>query len=166
MHQKHEKERQVRPEVRVPRSGVDGFSPAALRRRRAQRRLSLSDLADLSGVSETTINSWELGHALPTPSTLATVAKALGTRIADLAPVPESDLKMADLRHHLGQSQDDTASAAGLSRARLAAIETGRRQPRDSELDTLASLYDVTSEQLAGIWQRTRERRLARLRNK
>ena len=166
MHQKHEKERQVRPEVRVPRSGVDGFSPAALRRRRAQRRLSLSDLADLSGVSETTIDSWELGRALPTPSTLATVAKALGTRIADLAPVPESELKMADLRHHLGHSQDDTANAAGLSRARLAAIETGRRQPRGSELNTLATLYDVTPEQLATVWQRTRDRRLARLRSK
>jgi transcriptional regulator with XRE-family HTH domain len=154
---------QVDAEVQVARSGIDTFSPAALRRRRAERALTLSDLSILSGVSESAISAWERGQDKPTPALLAAIATALGTHIADLAPVPESALRLVDLRHQAGYSQEHAAADLHISRTRLGAIESGRREPRVSEADALAALYGVTADRVLQLWQRTRDARTARL---
>lgn len=154
---------QVDAEVPVARSGIDTFSPAALRRRRADRSMTLSDLSVLSGVSESAISAWERGKDKPTPALLTAIADALGTHVADLAPVPESTLRLIDLRHQAGYSQETAAVNLCISRTRLGAIETGRRDPRDREVDALAALYGVTADRVRQLWQRTRDARMARL---
>jgi transcriptional regulator with XRE-family HTH domain len=156
-------EDQVDAEVQVAKSGIDTFSPAALRRRRAERAMTLSDLSLLSGVSESAISAWERGKDKPTPAPLAAIADALGTHVADLAPVPESALRLVDLRHQAGYSQEAAAADLRISRTRLGAIETGRRDPRDAEVDALAALYSVTAARVRQLWQRTRDARTARL---
>ena len=58
---------QSETEVWIARSGVQGFSPAAFRRQRSRRQLSLSELSLLSGVSAATISAWETGKVAPSP---------------------------------------------------------------------------------------------------
>lgn len=87
------------------RAGVQGFSPAALRRARGRQHLSLRQLSLLSGVSFATISEWETSRALPPPSHLAAVANALGITVADVVPIKETHLVLADLRHHAGLTQ-------------------------------------------------------------
>ena len=72
----------------VSRSGVRLFSGARLRQFRERKKLSVDDLAGLSGVSRQAISTWETGRAKPTPGPLLRVAVALQTTVPDLVPIP------------------------------------------------------------------------------
>ncbi len=150
----------------VGRATMRGFSPAALRRVRAQKHLTLAELYTLSGVSGATINAWERGRATPTPRTLGSVAEALGVRVADLVTVKESDLRMADLRSQAGLTQHGLAAATGITMAVLTAIESGHRQADDEQLEVLGRALNVEPAWLATVWTRTRDARIARLKSR
>jgi transcriptional regulator with XRE-family HTH domain len=152
--------------VPVGRAGIRGFSPAALRRYRGLKHYSLSEVSTLSGISATTINAWETGKSRPSPRTLAAVAKALGVQIADLAPVEERDLRMADLRFQAGLNQEDLADAAGIPVGVLGAIELGHREPDDEQLRSIASALNVDVDFLRAAWARTRHARISRLKSR
>jgi transcriptional regulator with XRE-family HTH domain len=152
--------------VAVGRAGVRGFSPAALRRHRSAKHYALTELSSVSGVAAATIGAWETGRSRPSPSTLAAVAVALGVQVGDLAPVPESDLHLADLRFQVGLTQQELASAAGISKGIYPVIESGHREPTDQEVAALAAALSVEPELVATVWQRTRDVRLARLRSR
>ncbi len=147
----------------MARSGVQGFSPAAFRRQRSQRQLSLSELSLLSGVSAATISAWETGKAAPSPRTLAAAAETLGIGMADLVPVKEDRLVLANLRHQVGMTQQAAAEAVGLKRSVYGAIETGFRAADDEQRSELAHLFGVTEDLFDTLWQRTRNLRIARL---
>ncbi len=148
---------------RMPRSGVRGFSPAALRRLRASARLSLDELGDLAGVSPQAVSTWETGRIKPSPVALAAVARVLRVSVADLAPVPESELRLSDLRFQAGLTQADVAATLGIGQTRVSDIDRGRR-PADQQLVTsLAALYGVDPELLSIVWQRTIKARTTRL---
>lgn len=151
-------------EVRVARSGVHTFSPAALRRRRELRGFTIGELASLSGVSQASLSNWEAGKVTPTPGNLAAVARALGTEIANLAPVRAALIRMADLRHQAGLSQDEVAATAGVSRATITNVEAGATRPRPATVAALAAAYAITEGDLTAVWERTHEARMARLR--
>ena len=154
---------QSETEVWIARSGVQGFSPAAFRRQRSRRQLSLSELSLLSGVSAATISAWETGKVAPSPRNLAAAAEMLGIGVADLVPVKEDRLVLANLRHQVGLTQQAAAEAVGLKRSMYGAIESGLRAADQEQRIQLAQLYGV-SENLFGIlWQRTRDARIARL---
>ncbi len=154
---------QSETEVWIARSGVQGFSPAAFRRQRSRRQLSLSELSLLSGVSAATISAWETGKVAPSPRNLAAAAEMLGIGVADLVPVKEDRLVLANLRHQVGLTQQAAAEAVGLKRSMYGAIESGLRAADQEQRIQLAQLYGV-SEKLFGIlWQRTRDARIARL---
>ncbi len=152
--------------VPVGRAGIRGFSPAALRRYRSLKRYSLSEVSTLSGISATTINAWETGRSRPSPRTLKAVAEALEVQIADLAPVKEDDLRVADLRFQAGLNQEDLADAAGLPAGVLGAIELGHREPNDAQLRSIADALDVDVDLLAGAWNRSRRARISRLKSR
>ncbi len=150
-------------EVAVARGGVQAFSAAALRRQRSRRGLSLRQLSLLASVSAATINSWEKGNTAPSPRPLAAVAAALGVDVADLVPVAEDRLVLADLRHQIGLSQHAAADAVGLTASMYGAVETGFRTADPEQRHRLAALYGVTEEKFQVLWQRTRDTRMARL---
>ncbi len=152
--------------VPVGRAGIRGFSPAALRRYRSLKRYSLSEVSTLSGISATTINAWETGRSRPSPRTLKAVAEALEVQIADLAPVKEDDLRVADLRFQAGLNQEDLADAAGLPAGVLGAIELGHREPNNAQLRSIADALDVDVDLLAGAWNRSRRARISRLKSR
>lgn len=143
-------------EVAVGRAGVQNVSPAALRRQRNRRKLSLRQLSLLSGVGASTIGAWESGQRAPSARLLAAVAGALEVTVADLVPVPQRRLVLADLRHQTGLSQRDAAEKAGLSPSMYQAIETGFRAPDQVQLATLSMLLDVTESDFVTTWERTR----------
>ncbi len=152
-----------RLEVAVVRAGVQGFSPAALRRARGRQHLSLRQLSLLSGVSFATISEWETSRALPPPSHLAAVANALGITVADVVPIKETHLVLADLRHHAGLTQQAAADAVGLKRSMYRAIDTGTRAADAQQRTQHAQLYSITTNQFDTLWQRTRDTHIARL---
>lgn len=151
-------------EVTVARSGVQGFSPAAFRRLRNRRNLSLSELSLLAGVSPATMSAWETGKVAPSPRTLAAAAEAMGVGVADLVPIKEDRLVLADLRHQLGFAQQAAAEAVGLKRSMYGAIESGFRAADDEQRTKLAQLYRVTEDVFDVLWRRTRDLRIAHLR--
>jgi transcriptional regulator with XRE-family HTH domain len=144
-------------EVSVGRAGVQKVSPAALRRQRNRRKLSLRQLSLLSGVGVATISAWESGRRAPSARLLAAVADALEIAIADLVPVTPRRLILADLRHQVGLSQRAAAKEAGLSPSMYQAIETGFRPADQAQLDTLSTLLGVTEGDFTDIWERTRQ---------
>lgn len=59
----------------------------------------------------------------------------------------DSPIKL--IRKHRGMTQDDLASAAGLSRPYLTEIETGRKEGSIRSLKSIAKALDVPLEKLA-----------------
>lgn len=148
--------------VTVGRAGVQKVSPAALRRQRHRRKLSLRQLSLLSGVGAATISAWEGGRRAPSARLLAAVAAALDVSIADLVPVPERRVLLVDLRHQAGLSQRAAAGVAGLSPSMYQAIESGFRAADPRQRTTLAAQLGVTEGDFAETWRRTRQAYLSR----
>ena len=148
--------------VTVGRTGVQKVSPAALRRQRHRRKLSLRQLSLLSGVGAATISAWEGGRRAPSARLLAAVAVALDVSVADLVPVPERRVLLVDLRHQAGLSQRAAAGIAGLSPSMYQAIESGFRAADPRQRTTLAAQLGVTEGDFAETWRRTRQAYLSR----
>ncbi len=51
---------------------------------RKERKMTLEDLAKLTGISKTTLNDIENSKTCPTLNQLETISKALGVRMSDL----------------------------------------------------------------------------------
>lgn len=144
-------------EAAVGRAGVQSVSPAALRRQRHRRKLSLRQLSVLSGVGAATISAWEAGNRAPSARLLAAVAVALQVSVADLVPVTQRRLVLADLRHQAGLSQRAAAEAVGLSPSMFQAIETGFRPADQTQRAILAAQLGVSVGEFVTVWERTRE---------
>lgn len=147
----------------VSRSGVRLFSGARLRQFRERKKLSVDDLAGLSGVSRQAISTWETGRAQPTPGPLLRVAAALQTTVPDLVPIPSGEVTISDLRVRVGLTQGEAASGLGISATLLVDIERGRKPLNDSRVDALADLYQVPVDEIRSAWQRAIDTREARL---
>lgn len=143
-------------EVAVGRAGVQNVSPAALRRQRNRRQLSLRQLSLISGVGAATISAWESGQRAPSARLLAAVADALEVTVADLVPVPQRRIVLADLRHQIGLSQRGAAERTGLSPSMYLAIETGYRVADQQQRVRVAGLLGVSEDEFVAVWDRTR----------
>lgn len=71
----------------------------ALRRIRAQKRMTLQELSEAAGVTIDTISAFERGRRTPRPITLFKIADALGVDVDELEKdaVGSSDLKVTPL---------------------------------------------------------------------
>ncbi|MDZ7914835.1 MAG: helix-turn-helix transcriptional regulator [Rhodococcus sp. (in: high G+C Gram-positive bacteria)] len=149
----------------VPRSGVRGFRADRLRELRVRAGLSADDLAAKVGASRQAVSTWETGRSTPPPAALGRIADALHTSVSALVPIPESQLKLSDLRVHAALSQSDAAQRVGVSTTVLADIERGRKPETVERVKLLARAYGVTTETVAAAWRRTQEARSTRARN-
>lgn len=139
----------------MPRSGVRGFSPAALRKARADAELRPDELARLIGVTRQAVTAWESGRSRPSPVTLLALSEALRILPADLAPIRETDLRISDLRSQAGLTQAHVAEALGVSTTVVGDLERGFRQVDTRQVDLLAELYHVAPDRVRRIWQQT-----------
>lgn len=132
-------------EVVEARAGVQAFSPSAFHRQRIRRGLTLRQLALLSGVSAGTISNWECGKVGPNPRLLAAVVAELDIDIADVVRIRHDRLRLVDLRHQGGLSQEAAAAAAGMTRTTYGAIESTERLPSESQRRAFCDLYDLSA---------------------
>ena len=143
----------------MPRSGVRGFRADRLRELRVRAGFSADDLAAKVGATRQAVSTWETGRSTPPPATLGRIANALHTSVAALVPIPESQLKLSDLRVHAALSQGDAAQLLGMSTTVLADIERGRKSER---IESFAEAYGVSTRTVAAAWSRTRDARTTR----
>ena len=149
----------------MPRSGVRGFRADRLRELRVRAGFSADDLAAKVGATRQAVSTWETGRSTPPPATLGRIADALHTSVAALVPIPESQLKLSDLRVHAALSQGDAAQLLGMSTTVLADIERGRKPENEERIESFSKAYGVSTQTVAAAWSRTRDARTTRARS-
>ena len=123
--------------------------------------LTVSEAAQHAGLSRATVNNWVLHGWLPTvritgrryvrPDDLAaTQARVL---LGDVIPTWRHDRqrvgkRLRVLREAAGCSQQQLATAGGLTHEVISLLETGRRSPRAETVRALATALEVTPEQV------------------
>lgn len=129
----------LRKAQRVVVDFPDGMLSYVLRPHTDQRDIS-SDETDEYIISQSLFRRWirETGATL----TGQTEAKA--------APAIELAKKIATLRKAYGMSQAELAKEMNLSRAAIAALETGRTSSASKHLPKLAELFQVPAELFLG----------------
>ncbi|PAU46396.1 hypothetical protein CK936_24320 [Streptomyces albireticuli] len=111
------------------------------------------DLAKMLGVSKTAVVDWENEHS-PSAERLPAIAEALGVDLDVLFPrLGQPDL--ADLRADARLTQSKAAVALGTTRVPLSQAETGKKRLSPTLLESAASLYGVTQEELSAAQERS-----------
>lgn len=139
---------------RMPRGGVVGFSPDALRRAMDRADMTADELAGHVGVSRQAVDAWLRGRAVPSPKSLHKVADFLELEPGSLTPGRTRKPQLVDLRTRAGLTQAAAAEALGISATTLRGAEQGLRKNSDSDLvDALAQIYRTTPDEVLEAWQ-------------
>lgn len=135
---------------RRQRSGesVVSFDPAALRRIRTERGLTIEALAQRCGVPRPSVSNYEAGRTIAGIDTLQVLASVLGVDPLDLTTATPETSTLADLRARAGVTRSAMAAGLGIARDTWDAMETGRRRLQDRLIDQLAAVLSVTAEQV------------------
>ncbi|MFZ2175166.1 MAG: helix-turn-helix transcriptional regulator [Rhodococcus sp. (in: high G+C Gram-positive bacteria)] len=149
----------------MPRSGVRGFRGDKLRELRVKANFTPDDLAARIGSTRQAVSTWETGRSRPAPETLGLLAEALDTSISVLVPIPDSKLRMSDLRVRAALNQRNAAMRLGIGATTLAEIESGIKQVRDDLVDKIAELYEMDGRIVAAAWKRGCDQRETRAKN-
>lgn len=91
----------ARPPQRMPSASVLENVASRLKELRRERRLSLQELAEVSGVSRSLLSEIERGETNPTLATLWNLTLALNVDIAALVGAPEGESKRGSVEVHL-----------------------------------------------------------------
>jgi transcriptional regulator with XRE-family HTH domain len=87
-----------------------------LRALRAERKLSIRDLAKQAGVSPVAVWHWEHGHNKPRARSIPALLGALGLPAGSLSGLPDNDEALAaSLANVVDQAKQIVAKAAGTS---------------------------------------------------
>ncbi|MFE7314515.1 helix-turn-helix transcriptional regulator [Streptomyces sp. NPDC057555] len=136
----------------MPARRFDGRRVRAVRR---AAELVQSQVAQVVGVRDTAVASWETGHSTPPPEKLPALARALGQDLDELFPrdgLPD----LADLRADAGYAQRDTRAVTKTkSTGAVANAERGRRRLSDALVHPLATAYGVRVEALLAAQERS-----------
>jgi transcriptional regulator with XRE-family HTH domain len=116
-----------------------------IRLMRAEKSMSLQELAQKSGISLSYLSEIERGTVYPALSTLKRVAEGLEVPPATLMG-HEGTLghKLKALREEYGLTQAQLASLAGVTAGLIGQIEQGKVQPSLKTLEKLAEVMGVT----------------------
>lgn len=140
--------------------GVANFNPAAMRRIRQQRRLSLDALADELGQRRPNVIAWEQGRIPPSPRNFRAIADALDVDAIRLLTIGPRDAELADLRACAGLTMQDVADAAGVTWRTYAQLEAGDRPLSDELARAVAKALGTTQAQVRTAVQRVHRRRI------
>lgn len=124
--------------------------------RRQQLRLGRAGLADLVGVSQSTVVSWELGYRVPGSKQLGQLAQALSVDIASLAaalPRRVASTTLGELilarQRELGLRSADLARLTGATEATVSRWVHGRSRPVPRNLERLADALRMPYSHIA-----------------
>ncbi len=130
------------------------FSVYALRDARERAGLSRAELAELVGVTASSVKAWETGTRTPRSGTQLQLARTLGLEFEDLehpGPADADDLRW--LRRSLGWTREQAAARLGIDPSALKRVEAGAELPPDPK--RMAKVYGVTAGELAAVVRRT-----------
>ncbi|MGK2382250.1 helix-turn-helix transcriptional regulator [Gordonia tangerina] len=144
----------------MPRAGVHGFSATALRRTMNRHGVAPDELAEMVGISRQAVSSWLTSATVPSPTSLARVAEALGVDVSDLAPTLENTPTLVDLRVRAGLTQTAAAGRLNVGRTALGEVERGQRRDMPAGLaDAMCGVYGVSRDEIDSAWDVVREER-------
>ncbi|WP_235661558.1 helix-turn-helix domain-containing protein [Mycobacteroides abscessus] len=141
----------------VSRRVLRGFTPARFTALR-KSKMTMSDLARITGVAGSTIYAWESGRATPQVDKLAAAMKVLGSPIEDVVLIPRERRFPGDWRVLGGLTQPQLAAAAGMATSTLQTIERGESVLSDERASVLSRLLHTTEDEYRAAWRRARER--------
>lgn len=113
---------------------------------------TLREAAVVVGVSEESLSAWVNGHTQPAPDTVTRILAAARVELPDLL-APGTEVTPAVLRWQAGLTIAAAAKAAGISRHRLADLESGTRTLKSRDVPRLAEALHVTPEQIRDAYQ-------------
>lgn len=122
---------------------------------REQRGKTQQELANLFGVEQKTLSSWECGSRTPVIGMIVEMAKYYEVSLDDLVladmrpPIPVYARNLAYLRKKHGMTQQEISELLGYSgKQGYNAIETGKVKPTIDTLEKLADFFGVTMDQI------------------
>jgi transcriptional regulator with XRE-family HTH domain len=121
-------------------------------------KMSMMELARLSGITSSTIYAWEAGTFTPQVDKLAAVMKALDSPIEHVVVLPIDQRFPGDWRVLCGLTQPQLAASAGIATTTLKRIERGEMTLTDDKAAKLSHLLGTTAEEYGAAWRRVRER--------
>lgn len=150
----------------MARSGVRGFRADRLRELRIRAGLSTDDLAARLGVSRQAVSTWETGRSTPPANKLRHIAEELDVSISALMPIPESQLRLADLRALSSLTQVEAAGLLDISPTVLSDIERGAKKlsTNEARAELMSGVYEMDLQVVRDAWTRTERNRLRRAR--
>jgi transcriptional regulator with XRE-family HTH domain len=142
----------------MTRRVLRGFNPPAFADIRRQRGLSVSDLARLADVGQSTIHAWEAAKYTPQVDLLARVMGILGTPIEHVVTIAPADRYPGDWRVIKGLTQPELAAAAKIATTTLRGIERADVALTDANATNLAGLLGIPVDDYRAAYQRARRR--------
>lgn len=124
---------------------------------RKKARMTMKELGQIVGVSESTISLYETGKREPDNRTLVLIATALGVTTDFLLGLKEEPasyqrgaFRLKSLRAEKGFTQQDIADILNVSTAAVGRYERGEREMSYSQLITVADYLDSSIDYLLG----------------
>lgn len=142
---------------------LPGFDGSRLRAYRRERHWTILELAELTGLSRSSIQHWETGIASPDPRTAPKLAQVFGVRVQDLTTLADDDIGLTELRALAGKLASDIADSVGIDRTTWGEIERGFKKPLADAVDNVAALLEVDTDAVWAAWQRSQRRLRRRL---
>ncbi|ULE31143.1 helix-turn-helix transcriptional regulator [Mycobacterium sp. IDR2000157661] len=142
----------------MTRRVMRGFSAQNFRQIRCDRGLSVSDLARLADVGQSTIHAWEAGKSTPQIDLLARAMAVLKAPIEQVVIVAREERYPGDWRVLRGITQPELAAAAKIATTTLRGIERADIALTDLNAATLAELLGIDVAEYRAAYQRARSR--------
>lgn len=116
-----------------------------IRKYREEKKLSLKELAQSSGISYSYLCEIEKGFVLPSIRSIRKIASALNVPLKNLLAAPTSlGARLAKIREEQGLNQSQLARKAGVSPGLIGQIEKGRIQPSLKTVEKIAAALDIS----------------------
>lgn len=141
----------------MSRRVIRGFMPERLTALR-KGKITMMELARLSGVTSSTIYAWESGTFTPQVDKLAAVMKILDVPIEHVVIVPRDQRYPGDWRVLCGLTQPQLAAAAGIATTTLQRIERGEASLTTQKAEVLSKLLHTSVDEYDAAWLRVHRR--------
>lgn len=135
--------------------GDDLYLAQNLKYLREQKGMNQQHLAEILGVEQRTISSWECENREPGIDMVTSIAKFFDISLDDLIlrdlrpPIPIYASNLAYLRKLHGMTQEDMANLLGFkSQCSVSFAEKGERQLSVENLEKISDFFGVTMDQL------------------
>ncbi|MGP9725381.1 helix-turn-helix domain-containing protein [Corynebacterium sp. AOP40-9SA-29] len=109
-------------------------------------------------VGRAVVSNWVAGRNKPAPQAAPLLAEALGTTVLILSNRTPEDADLVDRRISKGFNAASAAREAGITSQQIYELEQAVSMPIMEQLDALAPVYDLTTDEIHRAWINRRVR--------